>query len=58
MPIGRAALGLSVEMSGAPRSMKTGTIHSPFPFEVAARHALQSSSLRRPAILHDASWAA
>ena len=35
--------------------MKMGTILSPYPYDAAARHALQSVSLRRPAILHYAS---
>jgi hypothetical protein len=34
-----------------------GTIHSLCPYDAAARHALQSVNLRRPAILHYA-WAA
>jgi hypothetical protein len=37
---------------GAPRSMKMGTIHSPYRYDAAACHALQSVILRRPAILH------
>jgi hypothetical protein len=37
---------------GAPRSMKMGTILSPCPYDAAARHALKSVNLRRPAILH------
>jgi hypothetical protein len=45
-------------VSGAPRSMKMGTIRSPFPYDAAARRALQSPNLRWPAILHYASWAA
>jgi len=32
--------------------MKMGTIRSPCPYDAAARHALQSVILRRPAILH------
>jgi len=44
--------------SGAPRSTKTGTIRSPYPYDAVARHALQSVNLRRPAILRYASWAA
>jgi hypothetical protein len=31
--------------------MMMGTIRSPFPYDTVARHALQSASLRRPAIL-------
>jgi hypothetical protein len=42
--------------SGAPWSMKMGTIASPCPYDVAARHALQSANLRQPAILYYASW--
>jgi hypothetical protein len=38
--------------------MKMGTTLSPCPYDAAARHALQSANLRRPAILHYASWAA
>ena len=38
--------------------MKMGTIRSPWRYDAAARHALQSASLRRPAILHYASGAA
>jgi hypothetical protein len=37
--------------------MKMGTILSPFPYDAAARHTLQSASLRRSAILHYASRA-
>jgi hypothetical protein len=44
--------------SGAPRSMKMGTILSPCPYDAAARRRLKSVKLRRPAILHYASWAA
>src|SRR5712692_5240875 len=44
--------------SGAPRSTKTGTILSPWPFDAAACHALQPAMLRQPAILHYASRAA
>jgi hypothetical protein len=44
--------------SGAPRSMKMGTIRSLCPYDAAARDALQSANLRRPAILRYASWAA
>jgi hypothetical protein len=48
-----AAFGCdSVFRSGAPRSMKVGTIRSLCPYDAAARRALQSASLRRPAILH------
>jgi hypothetical protein len=50
-----AALGAdSVFQSQAPRSMNMGTIRSPWPYDAAARHALQSASLRRSAILHAA----
>jgi hypothetical protein len=38
--------------------MKVGTIVSPWRYDAAARHAPQSVNLRRPAILHYASWAA
>jgi hypothetical protein len=37
--------------------MKTGTIVSPWRYDAAARHALQSASLRRLAILRYASGA-
>src|SRR5262249_38171471 len=54
-----AAFGAnSAFRSGAPRSMKMGTTRSPCPYDVAARHALQSANVRRPAILHYASCAA
>ena len=43
--------------AGAPRSMKMGTIRSPWRYDAAARHALQSANLRRPAILRAASIA-
>jgi len=38
--------------------MKMGTIGSPCRYDTAARHALQSVNLRRPAILRYDSWAA
>jgi hypothetical protein len=38
--------------------MKMGTIASPWRYDAAARHALQSANLRRPAILRYDSWAA
>jgi len=41
---------------GAPRSMKMSTTLSLFPYDAAARHALQSVNLRRPAISPYASW--
>jgi hypothetical protein len=44
--------------SGAPRSMKMGTIGSPCPYDAAARHSHQSPNLRRPAIWRYASWMA
>jgi hypothetical protein len=44
--------------SGAPRSMKMGTIAALWPYDAVAHHALQSVNLRWPAILHYASWAA
>ena len=37
--------------------MKMDTLRSPCPYDAAARHALQSVDLRRPAILHYALWA-
>src|SRR5216684_8186275 len=45
-------------LTGAPRSMKMGTTRSPWRYDAAIRHALQSANLRRPAILHYASSAA
>jgi len=54
-----AAFGCgSVFRTGAPRSMKLGTIRSPWHYDAAARHALQSVNLRRPAPLHYTSRAA
>jgi hypothetical protein len=44
--------------SGAPRSMKMGTTPSPWRYDAAACHALQSVALRRPAILRYDPWAA
>ena len=38
--------------------MKMGTTRSPCPYDAAARHSVQSASLRRPAILRYDSWAA
>jgi len=38
--------------------MKMGTTASPWRYDAAARHALQSANLRRPAILQYASWSA
>jgi len=35
--------------------MKMGTIRSPFPYDVAARHASQSAKLRHSTTLHYAS---
>jgi hypothetical protein len=43
---------------GAPRSMNMGTTRPLFLYDAAARHALQSVVLRRPAILRYALWAA
>jgi hypothetical protein len=43
--------------SGAPRSMKMGTTCSRWRYDAAARCALQSANLRRPAILRYASRA-
>src|SRR5262249_30456959 len=54
----RYASLLHVYASGAPRSMKMGTTLSPWRHDAAARHALQSVSLRHPTILHYASAAA
>ena len=42
---------------GAPRSMKMDTTPSPCLYDAAVRRALESVNLRRPAILHYASWA-
>jgi hypothetical protein len=39
-------------VTGAPRSMKMGTILSPWHYDAGARHAFQSAKLRRPAMLH------
>jgi hypothetical protein len=39
-------------VTGAPRPMKMGTIVSPWRYDSAAHHALQSVNLRRSAILH------
>ena len=36
--------------------MKMGTVLSPCPYDAAARRVFQSVNLRRPAILHYASW--
>jgi hypothetical protein len=48
-----AAFGAnSVFRTAAPRSMKMGTIRSPYRYDAAACHALQSVTPRRPAILH------
>ena len=44
-------------VQGAPRPMKMGTARSPFPYEAAACHALQSARLRYPTTLHYASRA-
>ena len=38
--------------------MKMGTTASPWRYDAAARHALQSANLRRPAILRYATWEA
>jgi len=38
--------------------MKMGTTRSPWRYDAAIRHALQSANLRLPAILHYASSAA
>jgi len=42
--------------NGAPRSMKMSTIALPWRYDAAARWALQSPIVRRPAILGCASW--
>ena len=47
-----------IDLIGAPRSMKMGTTRSPWRYDAAIRHALQSANLRLPAILHYASSAA
>ena len=44
-------MGLIASLGGAPRSMKMGTTLSPWRYDAAASHALQSAILRRPAIL-------
>ncbi|MFB9266906.1 hypothetical protein ACFFWD_27720 [Bradyrhizobium erythrophlei] len=44
--------------NGAPRPMKMGTTVSPWIYDAATHHALQSASQRRPAILCYASLAA
>jgi hypothetical protein len=51
-------LNKSLIRDGAPRSMKVGTTRSPWRYDAAIRHALQSANLRLPAILHYASSAA
>ena len=38
--------------------MKIGTTASPWRYDAAAGHALQSTTLRQPAMLHYAGWAA
>jgi hypothetical protein len=43
------------QIGGAPRPIKISAIASLCPFDVAARYALQSANLRRPAILYYAS---
>jgi hypothetical protein len=48
----RSILCRAMSQIGAPRPTKMGTIASPWHYDAAARHALQSASLRRPAILH------
>ena len=44
-------------VQGAPRPMKMGTTRSPFPYDAAARHVLQSARLLYPTTLHYASRA-
>jgi hypothetical protein len=53
---GEIAPHLAKSYSGAPRPMKMGTTPSRFPYDAEARDALQSASLRRPAISRYASW--
>jgi hypothetical protein len=36
--------------NGAPQPMKMGTIVSPWRYDAAVRHSLQSANLRRPTI--------
>ena len=43
-------------VSGAPRPMKMGTVASQKRYDAASSHALQPVNLRRPALLHYASW--
>src|ERR1700686_1214981 len=50
--------GLDKDGAGAPRPMKMGTTLSPWRYDAATRHALQSVSLRWPAILRYDLWAA
>jgi hypothetical protein len=50
--------GIDKDGIGAPRPMKMGTIASPWCYDAAACHALQSASLRPPAISRCASSAA
>jgi hypothetical protein len=45
-------------LSGAPRSMKMGIIRSPWLYDAATPHALQSADQRRRPILRDATWGA
>jgi hypothetical protein len=53
-PLGtkNGGFALNTKIIGAPRSMKMGTIASPWRHDAAARHALRSANPRRPTILH------
>ena len=55
--IARSPEDLQPDEVGAPRSMKMDTTPSPCLYDAAVRRALESVNLRRPAILHYASWA-
>jgi len=54
MPL-KAGYDALILLSGAPRSMKTGTTHSLFPYDAVSRRAIQSANLRWRAILRYAS---
>jgi hypothetical protein len=54
----RGKMSLPAKRSGAPRPMKMGNTLSPWRYDPAARHALESANLRRPAIVRYASWEA
>jgi hypothetical protein len=49
-PISNGALPQLFDINGAPRPMKMGTTSSRFPYDAAARDALQLASLRCSAI--------